>query len=152
MADGIYGFQDEYRFLSNFDTTPVVYYGFEFKTAEHLYNAMKTDNLDEALYVMGAPTPGQAKSRGRSVTLRANWQTTERFSAMRSTLGAKFIGNRELAQKLVATGDATLTEANTWHDQTWGDCFCGQQQCAEEGENHLGKMLMELRDDLKKWM
>jgi ribA/ribD-fused uncharacterized protein len=152
MAEGIYGFQDEYRFLSNFDPTPVVYMGFEFKTAEHLYNAMKTDSLPEALYVMDAPTPGQAKNRGRSVTLRANWQSTERFSAMRATLGAKFIGNRELAQKLVATGDAPLTEANKWHDQTWGDCYCGQPRCAEDGENHLGKMLMELRDDLRRWM
>jgi ribA/ribD-fused uncharacterized protein len=152
VANRLYGFQGDYRFLSNFDPTPIHYMGFEFQTAEHLYNALKTSNLQEALYIMAAPTPGQSKKRGRNVTLRDNWDSIERFAAMRSTVGAKFLGNRDLAKKLLDTGDCELVEANEWHDQVWGDCFCGEAQCEEDGQNHLGKLLMELRDDLRKWM
>jgi ribA/ribD-fused uncharacterized protein len=101
---------------------------------------------------MAAPTPGQSKKRGRNVTLRDNWDSIERFAAMRSTVGAKFLGNRDLAKKLLDTGDCELVEANEWHDQVWGDCYCGEPQCEEDGQNHLGKLLMELRTDLRKWM
>lgn len=147
----IYGFQEEYRFLSNFDPSPLVYEGFQIKTAEHLYNALKTNSLQEALYVLSAPTPGQAKARGRGVTLKDNWDT-ERFAAMRTTIGVKFIGNLSLAAKLVETGDKMLVEANTWHDQVWGDCFCGRPSCEPIGLNNLGELLMELRTDLGKWL
>lgn len=148
----IYGFQDEYRWLSNFDPTPLVYGGLQIKTAEHLYNALKTNSLEEALHVLDADTPGQAKRRGQKVTLKDNWDNLEKFVAMRTTVGVKFIGNLKLASKLVETGDLELIEANHWHDQVWGDCFCGQPQCETEGKNHLGKILMELRSDLRKWL
>jgi ribA/ribD-fused uncharacterized protein len=147
----IYGFQGDYRFLSNFDPTPLVYGGLQIKTAEHLYNALKTNSLEEALHVLDAPTPGQAKTRGRKVTLKENWDT-EKFDAMRTSIGVKFIGNLTLASKLVQTGDKVLIEANTWHDQIWGDCFCGEPSCEEEGQNNLGKLLMDLRSDLAKWI
>ncbi len=149
--DKIYGFQGDYRFLSNFDPTPLVYGGLQIKTAEHLYNALKTNSLEEALHVLDAPTPGQAKTRGRKVTLKDDWETVK-FKAMQTTIGVKFIGNLRLASKLVETGDLELIEANTWHDQIWGDCFCGEPQCDSDGQNNLGKLLMELRSDLSKWI
>lgn len=39
---------------------------------------------------------------------------------------------------LVGTGDAMLVEGNTWGDKFWG-------VCRGEGENQLGKLLMERR-------
>ena len=147
----IYGFQGDYRFLSNFDPSPLVYGELQIKTAEHLYNALKTNSLEEALYVLAAPTPGQAKARGRSVSLKDNWET-ERFNAMRTTIGVKFVGNLRLSTLLVETGDKTLIEANDWHDQVWGDCFCGEPKCEPVGLNNLGELLMELRTDLAKWI
>lgn len=148
----IYGFQGDYRFLSNFDPTPLTYGGQQIRTAEHLYNALKTDSLEEALYVLSAPTAGQAKARGRGVTLKENWDTTEKFKAMRTTVGVKFIGNLDLSVKLLETGSKRLIEANDWHDQIWGDCFCGRPSCEPEGQNNLGIILMELRSDLSKWI
>jgi ribA/ribD-fused uncharacterized protein len=147
----IYGFQGDYRFLSNFDPTPIVYGGLQIKTAEHLYNALKTTSLEEALSVLAAETPGQAKKVGRTVTLKDNWET-EKFTAMRTTIGVKFIGNLLLSSKLVETGDKILIEANEWHDQIWGDCFCGRPACEPAGLNNLGELLMELRTDLARWI
>ena len=54
---------------------------------------------------------------------------------------AKFTFNPHLKEKLLATGDRELVEGN-WHgDKYWGVCLR-----TGEGNNHLGRMLMELRD------
>lgn len=56
-------------------------------------------------------------------------------------LRAKFKQHPELAAMLIATGDAELVEGNTW-----GDTFWGRDLATGHGENHLGRLLMELRD------
>lgn len=101
---------------------------------------------------MDAKTPGIAKQRGRKVTLRPNWDYVERFKAMRSVLGAKFLSDHEMTTKLLETGNAYLEEGNTWHDTIWGVCLCNRSACTQVGANSLGTMLMELRSDIRKWM
>jgi hypothetical protein len=48
----------------------------------------------------------------------------------------------ELKTKLLATGDAELIEGNWWGDVYWG-------VCNGEGRNELGKILMQVRDELR---
>lgn len=140
-------------FLSNFYVNePIVFDGVEFLSAEHLFNALKTRSASEAQYVIEAKTAADAKARGRTVTLRENWDSIERYTAMRRTLGAKFFGSPLLREMLCWSGDRPLIEGNTWHDNVWGDCTCGRPACQTPGENHLGKLLMELRSDLQKWI
>ena len=63
---------------------------------------------------------------------------------MEDIVRAKFTQNQELKQQLIGTGDAYLEEGNTWHDTCWGvDLKTG------EGQNHLGKILMKVRQELK---
>ncbi len=57
-------------------------------------------------------------------------------------LRAKFSQNKELKDKLLATGQAKLVE-HTDRDKYWGDGGNG------EGKNRLGILLMKLRDELK---
>ena len=45
---------------------------------------------------------------------------------------------------LIATGDAYLEKENTWGDRVWGTVN-GQ------GANNLGRILMDVRDELSKW-
>jgi hypothetical protein len=47
-----------------------------------------------------------------------------------------------LKQLLLATGDKELIEGNTWGDTFWG-------VCNGIGQNHLGKILMAKRTELK---
>ena len=54
---------------------------------------------------------------------------------------SKFRGDIDLRSLLVATGDRELIEGNTW-----GDTFWGVDKNTGQGENHLGRILMELRD------
>lgn len=59
---------------------------------------------------------------------------------MRQLVRQKF-SKEPLQSRLLATGNAVLEEGNTWNDKFWGK-FCG------EGENHLGRILMEIRDEI----
>ena len=57
---------------------------------------------------------------------------------------AKFAQNPDLAARLLRTGDRKLIEGNTWHDVFWGmDLNTGQ------GENHLGRILMQVREEMR---
>jgi len=60
---------------------------------------------------------------------------------MKSCLQEKF-SDPLLRKKLLATGNATLIEGNTWGDTYWG-------VCKGKGQNKLGKLLMELRSELR---
>ena len=55
---------------------------------------------------------------------------------------AKFTQNEELKSRLLATGTHLLEEGNTWGDKIWGTVD-------GEGENHLGKILMRVRKELR---
>ena len=84
----------------------------------------------------------KAKRRGRQVKLRPDWESV-RLSVMARVVGAKFMQNPNLAVRLVATGMMPLVEGNIWGDTFWGvDARTGN------GENHLGKILMNVREDL----
>ena len=86
--------------------------------------------------------PSEAKRTGRKVKLRPDWEDVK-INEMRNIVRAKFSQNPELAEKLIQTGDAHLEEGNTWGDRTWGTVN-------GSGQNLLGKILMEIRETLKK--
>ena len=65
----------------------------------------------------------------------------------------KFQNNLDQKERLLATGDAYIVEANDWHDNFFGECVCEncpKDKMPEGGPlNHLGKILMEVRLQLK---
>jgi predicted NAD-dependent protein-ADP-ribosyltransferase YbiA (DUF1768 family) len=82
-------------------------------------------------------TAGQAKRLGRRVQVQPDWDSIK-LRMMEYILTAKF-SMPDMAAKLLATGDAILIEGNTWGDKFWGECD-------GEGANHLGHILMYVRD------
>ena len=63
---------------------------------------------------------------------------------MEEIVRAKFTQNQDMKQQLLATGNLVLEEGNGWHDTFWGvDLKTG------EGENHLGRILMQVREELR---
>ena len=86
--------------------------------------------------------PGKSKGVGRRVPLRPDWEQVK-VGIMEEIVRAKFTQNPELAARLMATGEKILVEGNTWGDTCWGvDLRTGQ------GENHLGRILMKVREEL----
>ena len=141
----IESFHGEYRFLSNFWPCRIEFEGQVFPTTEHAYQAGKTFSKKEreqfTTVVAPVLTAGQAKKAGAKVTLRPDWRHIN-IDLMRELNFQKFSTNPELKEKLLATGDAVLEEGNTWGDTFWGICNGA-------GENWLGKVLMEVREELR---
>ena len=137
-------FEGKYAFLSNYYPSVFTYEGIEYPTNEHFFQAMKTLNIDERKEIAACETPGRAKRMGRRVQLRPDWEEVK-VDVMREGLRLKF-QNPKLRAMLLATGDEELIEGNTWHDRTWGRCICSK--CGGQGQNLLGQLLMELREEI----
>lgn len=134
-------FRGEYFFLSNFSN-----YGFElegvyYKTVEHYFQAQKCINEQEFQQIVNAKTPALARKLGRKVSLRKDWPEVKEEIMMKG-VRAKFTQNPKAKELLLKTGDAELIEGNTWGDSFWG-------VCNGKGKNKLGKILMEIRKELK---
>lgn len=138
MVNAITQFRGEYSFLSNFYAVPVYYRGIRFGNNEAAFQAAK---CPERMEEFSKLAPQDAKRLGRRVSLRPDWETVK-FDIMHQICMAKFLQNPDLAWKLVETGSAELIEGNNWGDKIWG-------VCNGIGENHLGSILMDIRDDLR---
>lgn len=136
--NNIKGFFDEYRWLSNFEPCVVYFDGRQYPSSENAYMAAKTLNKEQRK-IFETVLPYEAKKLGREIALRPDWNDVK-FSIMYDILLSKFT-NMNLRNKLLSTGDKYLQEANWWFDKIWG-------VCQGEGENNLGKMLMEIRAKL----
>lgn len=136
-------FKNEYRFLSNFWYSKVVYEGVRYSSVEHAFQAAKTLDLDERKEIQQAKTCGEAKRLGRSVTLREDWEQIKLF-IMEYLVRQKFLLNKDLGQKLLDTGNSDLIKGNYWGDTFWGVCLKEGR-----GQNNLGKILMKVRTNLQ---
>lgn len=137
----IMGFQDEYRWLSNFWHSPITVIGIDYLNAEAAYQASKTTDIsirEQFSKLNGS----EAKRKGLTIKLRSDWEVVK-IESMELCLRAKFMTHKPLAEKLIATGNRELIEFNTWGDTYWGKTQKG-------GRNILGKLLMNIREDLTK--
>lgn len=137
QAMPINSFSGAFGFLSNFYPCQVLYEGLFYPSAEHAYQAGKTLVHQERIGVKNAKTPGKAKRMGRKLELRDDWEEVK-LSVMDMVVRSKFRPDSGLADKLVETYPNELVEGNNWGDTFWG-------VCKEGGENHLGRILEEVR-------
>lgn len=138
--DKIEEFSGDFRFLSNFSPSEVEFDGHSYKSVEHAYQAAKTLDEDIRKSIREAETAGKAKKIGKKVPLRSDWNDVK-IDIMESLLRKKF-SKLLFKQLLKNTGDAELIEGNTWGDEFWG-------VYNNYGHNHLGKLLMKIRNELK---
>lgn len=136
----IASFLGPYRWLSNFHPAPVVLDGVTYPTVEHAFQAAKTLDPLERRRMLLQPNPGKVKRLGQRVRKRPDWKAV-RLSVMFELLRQKF-AHAPLRQALLETGDAVLIEGNVWGDVYWG-------QCGGVGQNHLGKLLMRVREEVR---
>lgn len=138
----IAGFFGEYRWLSNFWMIPIMMGPYRFPSAEHVYQAAKSENPSDWERFQHIETPGYAKKAGRLIKMRADWDDIK-VEAMAEILEAKFT-NPELRQKLLDTQNHELIEENNW-----GDSFWGNDPRYKKGVNALGLLLMRERAKLR---
>lgn len=144
-------FEGEFAFLSNFFDSPIEFIAVDGSkqtapTVEHYFQASKAMFAEEQKAIVNAPTPGKSKRLGRHCLLRPDWEDVK-DSIMREALVKKF-ADPTLRKMLLKTGDAKLVEGNHWCDNEWGNCSC--EKCKHiQGKNKLGKLLMEIREEIR---
>ena len=139
-------FKGDYAFLSNFYQCDFVFEGLTYHTSEAAFQAQKCSTEGEKIKYTTVTNPVAAKRMGKKEPgFPSNWNEIS-YGIMKNILKAKF-SVPELREKLKATGDSMLIEGNRHHDNRWGNCTC--DRCKnKEGQNWLGKILMELRAEL----
>lgn len=147
-SEPITSFWGRYAFLSNFYPAEVTLMNLAtrqpetYPTVEHAFQAAKSTNQEDRNRIRALPTPGQAKRAGRKVWLREDWERIK-LVVMRTLVTEKFTAHPRLTRALLSTGERPLVEENTWGDTFWG-------VCDGVGENHLGRILMEVRASLRR--
>ena len=134
---------DEYGEFSNFAAYPIELRGKVWPTSEHYFQAQKFAGTphEEAIRREPSPMIAARMGRDRSQPLRPDWEAVK-DDVMREAVRAKFRQHPTLQDLLLSTGDATIVE-HTTNDRYWGDGGDGT------GENMLGRILMEVREDLR---
>ena len=136
----INSFKDKYYFMSNFYECPVTYEGISYKNNEAAFQAQKCNDKAERQKFSNL-NPTEAKKLGRTVNLRKDWEGVK-VNIMKELVTAKFEQNADLREKLISTGSEYLEEGNTWGDRVWGTVD-------GKGANLLGKILMEVRENMR---
>jgi len=135
-------------YLSNFYICSISFVLFDekiiFKSAEHLFQAMKATNLEDVKKIANCETPKEAKKIGNEIKIIQNWDLIK-IEKMKEIVFQKFFQNEILKKELIKMKDEDLIE---WND--WGDIFWGKNIETGEGENNLGKILVEVRNNLIK--
>lgn len=133
-------FRDNYFFLSNYYPCNITHDGLTYKSSEAAFQAAKCQNIGDKIAFTNM-SASESKKAGRQVkNIRPDWDDV-RISIMKEIVLQKFTQNRSLKYKLIQTGNSKLIEGNTWNDKFWG-------VCNDEGENHLGIILEEVRSIL----
>ena len=138
--NAIDSFDGKYRFLSNYYASPsqVYYEGRTYGSVEAAFHAQKSP---ERAFKFTSMDSSQAKKYGRRVPLRPDWEDVK-DNIMYELVRYKFFEDPRLGEQLLGTGNAELIEGNSWGDRYWG-------VCDGVGENHLGLILMRVREELR---
>lgn len=147
MSEPIADFRGQYAFLSNFFPVSIEMDGAEYPTIEHAFQAAKTLDFDLRRRIRNAGSPSTAKQMGRKLKRREDWFEVS-LHILESLVRHKFMRYPDLQEKLVNTGHSLLIEGNNWNDRFYG-CVYDIHQNEWIGENHLGKILMKIREEIQ---
>lgn len=144
MPINFYSTKDEYGEFSNFAAFPFSLDGKQWSTTEHYFQAQKFDDqtYQEKIRTTKSPMIAARLGRSRKVKIRPDWESVK-VNIMRKAVRAKIDAHKELQELLLSTGEEKLIEKTT-RDYFWG---CGADG---SGKNWLGKILMEVRDELRR--
>lgn len=145
--------------FSNFSEVSegVEYKGKIFPTSEHAFmygKALQFKDLDIAKQLETAKTPKDAKRLGRKVKGYDDevWSDV-RYEIMKEVCLSKYTRSPYHKRQLLNTGTKELVEASPY-DKVWGIGMSKDDNGVEDrrnwkGENLLGKVLMEVREEIK---
>ncbi|KAN0131982.1 hypothetical protein V8E53_010262 [Lactarius tabidus] len=146
-GEPIYFYESDkpYYEFTSFSDHPVEYHGRFYRTAEHLFQALKfmdtSPALAERIRMLPTARMAQQEAKKQIRYQRADWLQVN-VVMMEKVLAAKFKQHRQLRHLLRSTGSRELIEDSPI-DSFWGIGSDGN------GRNELGKALMRLRERLQ---
>lgn len=146
----IYFYAGGYNAFSNFSAFQVLYNGFTYATLEHAYQTMRFTDTAIQKEIQEATSPLEAQKIARAYAQdgkeRTDWHEIN-MDVMKELHHLRFEQHEYLKEKLLQSADSMLVhkapEGSTPSGGFWGIDEKGN------GKNHLGKILMELREMYK---
>ncbi len=144
-AERVCFYEQDFYVLSNFSAFRVMWRGVDFDTSEQAYHWEKFPH-DQFIQrdircARSAHDAFKIAEVYRRVR-RSDWDEIK-VDMMRLILKAKVAQHEYVRRKLLQTGTRELVE-NSWRDDFWG---WGPNR---DGQNMLGKLWMEIREELRK--
>ncbi|MBI9044188.1 MAG: NADAR family protein [Anaerolineaceae bacterium] len=126
---------------------PIELDGLSWPTSEHYYQAMKFPNHPEIREEIRQTSEClQTKVLANEIythLVDQDWWDNSKDAVMLKAVRAKFTQHQDLQDFLLDSGDQILIE-HTENDLYWGDGLDGS------GKSMLGKVLMQVREEIKK--
>ena len=133
----------ELGYLANYSNHGFYEDGVFYKTVEHYYQAKKYDNPTIIKKILDADTPKEASTIGRD---RSNIRIPNfkniKDDVMFQGIYLKFMAHPDIRAKLIETGNRMIREM-TINEFYWGVGY------DLSGENHIGKILCDVREKIK---
>ena len=136
-------YEREYYVFSNFSAFVIMWKGNFCLTSEHAYHTEKfeDEDLKEAIRKTMSAHDSQKLSHEHRDRYRKDWNEVK-LGIMKEILREKVRQHPYILKKLIESGDRELIE-DSWRDDFWG---WGPNK---DGANHLGKLWMEVREEVK---
>ena len=136
----ITAFQGPYFFLSTFAPAPVYVDDIQYPTVAHGLEAARVTTASDRDRIRRCDNPGEMVRLAKTLPSLPFWDYCK-FDVLRDLLQQKF-DLPSLRTELLNTGTRPLNATNYWRDRFWGIY-------EHDGENWLGRLLMERREALK---
>jgi len=137
-------YENEFYVFSNYSSFAIEWKGKIYPTSEHTYHSEKfvDENIKEQIRNTRSAHDSQKLAEANRDKYRKDWSEV-RLEIMKDILRAKVKQHSYVKKKLLESGEKELVE-DSWRDSFWG---WGPNK---DGENHLGKLWMEVREEFKK--
>ena len=129
-----------FNWFSNMILCPIKHDGIIYSCVESYYQAQKTLDIEKRKSI--ALMTGKEAKRYISNLYRKDWPEVK-IDIMRYGLNQKW--NQEPFRSQLLAYQGRIIEWNNWNDTFWGVSIH-----TKEGQNHLGLLLEEIRENLKR--
>jgi len=147
----------EFKEFSNMHEAKIQVDGVTFPTVEHYFQWSKAKMFGDAeiqTNILKTASPKSVKSYGKKVKgFDEEAWSAKKDEVMRTAVKAKLMQHPDILKKLRDTGDRPIAEADPrgkyWGIGTSADTSKAKDVARWPGQNKMGKILMELRTELK---
>ena len=129
-----------FNWFSNMIQCDIEIDGFIYQSSESYFQSQKATNEKDRLYIASLPGP-KSKMKAKTIEIRDDWEEVK-LMVMKRILFKKF--TQQKWKTLLLKTTEPIIEWNNWNDKFWGVSIKDNN-----GQNHLGKILMEIREELK---